>query len=141
MASEEAMIVAGIGCGRGTSSEDIVSVIFAALSNFGVARENLTAIATETSKADEDGIAGAARSLSIPVLRCPVAELGRVADRVLTRSLRVQAIKGVPSIAEASALVAAGPNARLLGARVAANRVTCAIAIGEGFGEGLGVGS
>ena len=32
----------------------------------------------------------------------------------------------------ASALVAAGSNARLLGARVAANKITCAIAIGEG---------
>jgi len=126
------MIVAGIGCGSGTSSEDIVSLIFTALSNFGIARENLTAIATESSKADERSIAGAARSLSIPVLRCRVADLGQVADQVLTRSLRVQEIKGVPSIAEASALVAAGPNARLLGARVAANRVTCAIAIGEG---------
>jgi cobalt-precorrin 5A hydrolase len=132
MASEEAMIVAGIGCGRETSSDDILSLIFLALSNFGIAQENLTAIATETSKADERGIASAARSLSIPVVRCPVADLGRVADRVLTRSLRVQEIKGVPSIAEASALVAAGSNARLLGARVAVNKVTCAIAIGEG---------
>lgn len=126
------MIVAGIGCGRETSSEDIVSLIAATLSNLGIARENLTAIATETSKADERGIAGAARSLSVPVVRCPVAELGLVADRVLTRSSRVQEIKGVPSIAEASALLAAGSNARLLGARVAANKVTCAIAIGEG---------
>ena len=126
------MIVAGIGCGRETSSDDIVSLIFVALSNFGIAQENLTAIATETSKADERAIASAARLLSIPILRCPVADLGRVADRVLTRSLRVQEIKGVPSIAEASALVAAGPNARLLGARVAANKVTCAIAIGDG---------
>ena len=109
------MIIAGIGCGRETSSEDIVSLISVALSNFGIARENLTAIATETSKADEHGIAGAARSLSVPVVRCPVADLGLVADRVLTRSLRVQEIKGVPSIAEASALVAAGSNARLLG--------------------------
>ena len=126
------MIVAGIGCRRETSSEDIVSLIFVALSNFGIAQENLTAIATETSKADERGIASAARSLSIPIVRCTVADLGRVADQVLTRSLRVQAIIGVPSIAEASALVAAGSNARLLGARVAANRVTCAIAIGDG---------
>ena len=126
------MIVAGIGCGSGTPAEDIVSLIAVALTHFGIARKDLTAIATESSKADEHGVAGAARSLSIPVLRCPVAELGRVADRVLTRSLRVQEIKGVPSIAEASALVAAGPNARLLGARVAANKVTCAIAIGEG---------
>ena len=126
------MIVAGIGCGREASSEDIVSLIAVALSNFGIARENLNAIATESSKADERGIISAARSLSIPLLRCPVADLGRVADQVLTRSLRVQEIKGVPSIAEASALVAAGPNARLLGARVAANKVTCAIAVGEG---------
>ena len=126
------MIVAGIGCGRETSSEDIVGLIFVALSNFGIAQEKLTAIATETSKADERGIASAARTLSVPVVRCPVADLGRVADQVLTRSLRVQEIKGVPSIAEASALVAAGPNARLLGARLAANKVTCAIAIGEG---------
>jgi cobalt-precorrin 5A hydrolase len=126
------MIIAGIGCGRETSSDDIVSLISVALSNFGIARENLTAIATETSKADEHGIAGAARSLSVPVVRCPVAALGLAADRVLTRSLRVQELKGVPSIAEAAALVAAGSNARLLGARVAANKVTCAIAIGEG---------
>jgi cobalt-precorrin 5A hydrolase len=126
------MIVAGIGCGRETSSEDIVSLISVALSTFGITPENLTAIATETSKADEQGIAGAARSLSVPIVRCPIADLGSVADRVLTRSLRVQEIKGVPSIAEASALVAAGSNARLLGARVAANKITCAIAIGEG---------
>ena len=126
------MIVAGIGCGRGTSAEDIVSLIAVALSDFGIAQKNLTAIATESSKADERGIADAAQSLSIPVLRCQMADLGRVADQVLTRSLRVQEIKGVPSVAEASAVVAAGPNARLLGARVAANKVTCAIAVGEG---------
>ena len=62
MAGEEAMIVAGIGCGRGTPSEDVVSVIFSALANFGIAQEDLSAIATETSKAEESGIANAARS-------------------------------------------------------------------------------
>ena len=40
--------------------------------------------------------------------------------------------KGVPSIAEASALVAAGHGARLLGTRVATSRATCAIAVGDG---------
>jgi cobalt-precorrin 5A hydrolase len=132
MAGEKAMIVAGIGCSSGTRSEEVVNLIFAALSSYGIAREDLSAIATETSKADENGIADAARSLSVPLVRCPVADLEGVADQVTTRSARVQALKGVPSIAEASALVAAGHNARLLGARVAANRVTCAIAIGEG---------
>ena len=39
------MIVAGIGCGRETSSEDIVSLIFVALSNFGIGQENVIGIA------------------------------------------------------------------------------------------------
>ena len=125
------MIVAGIGCGRGTLSEDIVSLILTVLASFGIAREKLDAIATEASKADELGIADAAQSLSVPLVRCSLADLDGAADRVVTRSSRVQALKGVPSIAEASALVAAGCNARLLGARVAANKVTCAIAISE----------
>jgi cobalt-precorrin 5A hydrolase len=132
MAGQEAMIVAGIGCRSGTLSQDIVSLILAVLATFGIAREKLDAIATEASKADECGIANAARFLSVRLIRCSIADLDRVADRVVTRSSRVQALKGVPSIAEASALVAAGHNARLLGARVAADKVTCAIAISEG---------
>jgi cobalt-precorrin 5A hydrolase len=132
MAREEAMIVAGIGCRQGASSEDIVSLIFAVLANLGIARENLDAIATETLKADGPGIANAARCLSVPLVKCSIVDLEGVAGKVLTRSARVQALKGVPSIAEASALVAAGRNGRLLGARVAAAHVTCAIATGEG---------
>jgi cobalt-precorrin 5A hydrolase len=65
-------------------------------------------------------------------VRCGLADLDGMADQIVTHSARVQAIKGVPSIAEASALFAAGQHARLLGARVAAANVTCAIAIGEG---------
>jgi cobalt-precorrin 5A hydrolase len=132
MASEEAMIVAGIGCRRGTLSEDIVSLILKTLGTLDIAPDRLDAIATEAAKADEQGIAAAARSLSVRLIQCSIADLDRVADKVVTRSSRVRALKGVPSIAEASALVAAGHNARLLGARVAAEKATCAIAISEG---------
>jgi cobalt-precorrin 5A hydrolase len=132
MAGKQAMIVAGIGCKRGTMSDDVVSLILAALASFGIPSEKLDAIATETSKADERGIAEAARSLSVRLVRCSLSDLEEIADKVMTRSSRVQALKGVPSIAEASALVAAGRNARLLGARLAAEKVTCAIAISEG---------
>jgi cobalt-precorrin 5A hydrolase len=132
MAGEKAMIVAGIGCRRGTLSEDIVSLIHAALASFSFQREELDAIATEVSKANERGIEDAARCLSVRLIACPIENLEQVADKVMTYSSRVQALKGVPSIAEASALVAAGRNARLLGPRVATDKVTCAIAIGEG---------
>jgi cobalt-precorrin 5A hydrolase len=132
MAGEEAMIVAGIGCRGGTLSEDIVNLIHTALASFSVPREKLDAIATEASKAEENGIQDAAQCLSVPLVRCPIGDLEQVADQIITHSSRVQALKGVPSIAEASALVAAGRNARLLGPRVASEKITCAIAIGEG---------
>jgi cobalt-precorrin 5A hydrolase len=131
MAGEETMIVAGIGCRRGALSEEVVSLVHAALASFGIEHEELDAIATETSKANEGGIEDAARRLSVPLIRCPIEKLGDVASEVMTHSSRVQALKGVPSIAEASALVAAGRNARLLGARIATDNVTCAIAIGD----------
>ena len=55
-----------------------------------------------------------------------------MAGQVLTPSKLVLEAKGVPSIAEASALVVAGRNARLLGTRVATVQATCAIAVGDG---------
>jgi cobalt-precorrin 5A hydrolase len=132
MAGEEAMIVAGIGCRRGTLTEDIVSLIHASLAKFSVPREKLDAIATEAAKANERAIEDAAKCLSVRLISCPIENLEQIADKVMTRSARVQTLKGVPSIAEASALVAAGRNARLLGPRVATDKITCAIAIGEG---------
>ena len=78
------------------------------------------------------GLLEAARRLSVKLVACTVADLDRVAGQVLTPSKLVLETKGVPSIAEASALVAAGRNARLLGTRVATAGATCAIAIGEG---------
>jgi cobalt-precorrin 5A hydrolase len=132
MAGEKAMIVAGIGCRRGTLTEDIVNLVHEVLARLEVPREKLDAIATEAAKANDHAIEDAARYLSVRLIACGIADLEEVADQVITRSSRVQALKGVPSIAEAAALVAAGRNARLLGPRVATDKITCAIAIGEG---------
>ena len=126
------MIVAGIGCKRGTPSAEIVALVRVALATFGIAGPDLAALATEADKAGEPGIAEAARTLALPLLRCTLQQLAQVEARLVTRSPRVLAAKGVTSIAEASALAAAGGNARLLGARLAAGGVTCAIATGEG---------
>jgi cobalt-precorrin 5A hydrolase len=54
-----------------------------------------------------------------------------MAAGILTHSPRIQALHGVGSIAEASALAAAGKNARLLLSRIASPRVTCALAQGS----------
>jgi cobalt-precorrin 5A hydrolase len=126
------MIVAGVGCRRETSADDIEQVVRMALGAFQLPAERLDAIATESAKAADPAFPQAARQLSVELIACTLDDLDRMAGQVLTSSKLVMETKGVPSIAEASALVAAGRNGRLLGTRVATAQVTCAIAIGDG---------
>jgi cobalt-precorrin 5A hydrolase len=132
MAGEQAMIVAGLGFRRGTSAEELERVVRLALESFDLPADRLQAIATETEKAAEPSLPELARRLSTAVVACNLSDLAEMAGRISTPSLRVIEAKGVPSIAEAAALVAAGRNGRLLGKRVATHQATCAIAIGEG---------
>ncbi len=126
------MIVAGVGCRRETSADEIERVVRMALGMFDLPVERLDAVATESEKATDPAFAEATRRLSVRLIACTVDDLDRVAGRVLTPSKLVLKAKGLPSIAEASALVVAGREGRLLGTRVATERATCAIAIGEG---------
>ena len=132
MAREEAVIVAGVGCRRGTTADELERVVRLALGLFDLPAERLEAIATESEKATEPAFPEVARRLSVRLVACTALDLDRVAGQVLTASKLVLKAKGLPSIAEASAIVAAGRNARLLGARVAIERATCAIAAGDG---------
>src|SRR5262249_56663170 len=103
-----------------------------ALEIFKLSAERLDTLATESAKATEPAFVEAARRLAVTLSACTLDELDRVAGRVLTPSKLVLKAKGVPSIAEASALVIAGRNGKLLGTRVATERATCAIATGDG---------
>jgi cobalt-precorrin 5A hydrolase len=126
------MIVAGVGCRRGVSADEIEKVVRMALGLFHLPAERLDALATESEQATDPAFAEAAQRLSVKLMACTVEDLDRVAGQVLTPSKLVLEAKGVPSIAEASALGAAGRNARLLGTRVATAQATCAIAVGDG---------
>ena len=126
------MIVAGVGFRRGASADEIEKVVRLALGVFQLAPERLDSLPTESAKATEPAFAEAAQRLSARMTACTVEDLDRVAGEVLTPSKLVLESKGVPSIAEASALVVAGRNGRLLGTRVATAQATCAIAIGDG---------
>lgn len=74
------------------------------------------------------GLAGLADARGLPVIAVPPEALR--AARTLTRSAASLAARGTGSVAEAAALAAAGPGARLLGPRaVAPDRMaTCALA-------------
>ena len=126
------MIVPGVGCRREITADDLENVVRMALGLFQLPAERLDAVATESEKATDPAFAEVARRLSATLVACTIDDLDRVAGQVLTRSKLVLEAKGVPSIAEASALVVAGRNGRLLGTRVAWAQATCAIAVGDG---------
>ena len=125
------MLACGIGCRRGTPAEDIEAVIGAARKQL-CSDDAIAVIATEKGKASEPGLLEAARRLGIPLVAFSVRELESVSSLLITISQAALAHKGVPSVAEAAAILAAGDNAWLLGPRVANTTTTCAFAVGEG---------
>lgn len=131
LAGDEAMLACGIGCRRGASVADVEAAIDAARAASQCADE-IAIVATETSKLDEPGLREAARRLGVPLVGYDVDALDSQAGSVLTISAAAQRHKGVSSLAEATALLAAGANARLLGPRAAVQTATCALAVGDG---------
>jgi cobalt-precorrin 5A hydrolase len=125
---DEAMI-AGVGCKAGASAGEIEVAIAEALARAGLSAGALTALATSFAKADEPGIAVAAAARGLKLLVVSQRDLEAADARIITRSERVLALTGVPSVSEAAALAAAGPASRLVGARVAVGPATCALAI------------
>lgn len=121
------MIVAGIGCRKGASADDIGTVIARALDRAGFPADGLDLIATSAAKGGEPGIAAAAAALGVPLVLVPQSDLEAAGVRTQTRSERVIALAGVPSVAEAAALAAGGPKARLILPRVAVGPATCAL--------------
>jgi cobalt-precorrin 5A hydrolase len=106
-----AMIVAGFGFRVSASETALREALERAQAAAGVTAE---AIATAADKAGAPALVAVALRLNLPLFAVPLAELGGAG----TLSRQVPARYGGRSLAEASALAAAGPGARLLVGRV-----------------------
>jgi cobalt-precorrin 5A hydrolase len=122
------MIVAGIGCRKGASQTEVEAAIDNALAQAKLAREALCLIATSDGKANEPGIVAAAAARGVPLVRVTPTDLEAAGSRTQSSSPRVKELFGVPSVAEAAALAAGGPNAILILPRITVGPVTCALA-------------
>ena len=122
------MIVAGVGCKRGTTAQEIDAAIDAALAAADETRESIGLIATSDGKGSETGIIEAAAGRGIQLVLVKPAALEAAGPRTQSSSPRVKELFGVPSVAEAAALAAAGPEAALLVPRLVVGPATCALA-------------
>jgi cobalt-precorrin 5A hydrolase len=133
MKQGHANIVAGIGCRKGVSAAEVQAAVEAAIAGHAVAGRRPTLLAAPAAKENEEGIRGAAAALGLRLTWISQTALETVNSRTRTLSARSMAAMNVGSVAEASALAAAGPDARLLAERVIVGSVTCALAQNECF--------
>ncbi|KAF0174389.1 MAG: hypothetical protein FD162_1212 [Rhodobacteraceae bacterium] len=116
------MIVAGLGFRKDAG----VASLRDALARAGGLHAQ--ALATAADKAEALVIQSLAAELALPLRAIPSETLR--SQQTLTQSPRVSALYGTGSLAEAAALAAAGPGARLLGPRVTSQdgKATAALA-------------
>jgi cobalt-precorrin 5A hydrolase/precorrin-3B C17-methyltransferase len=117
-------LVAGIGCERGASAEEIISLVTTTLASANLSAQSLAALGTVDLKADEAALHAAARHFNVPLHVFTVAQLNGVRSRLVTPSAIVEAEIGTPGVAEAAALQAGA----LIVPKQKSRRATCAIA-------------
>ena len=118
------MIVAGFGFRKGADCASLQSALEQAAKGSVV-----TAFAAPEDKAQSPCLTDIARATGLPVL--PVSAPVLAATQTPTQSAHSLARRDTGSVAEAAALAAAGPGARLLSSRcISHDRLaTCAVAI------------
>jgi cobalt-precorrin 5A hydrolase len=121
-------LIAGIGFRHATAADEILALVAEGLLQADLPGAQLAGLATAADRAGDRAIVEAAETLGVPLVAVGVEALREAGRRVVTRSVRIEALRGVGSLAEAAALAAAGPDGRLILPRIASAGATCALA-------------
>lgn len=119
-------LVVGVGTSSGSPPEEVAGLLRAALASAGLAPAAVGAVATIDRKRREPAIAALAAALGVPLRDHPAAAL-RAAE-VPSPSGIVESIVGTPSVAEAAAVLSAGPGATLVVTKRRSATATVAVA-------------
>ncbi|MCE4072619.1 MULTISPECIES: cobalamin biosynthesis protein [Pseudomonas] len=125
-------LVAGLGCRRGCTLDELRALLVQTLAEAGLDESNLTALASATLKADEEGLTALAAALDLPLALFTPQQLAACEPRLDRTSETVRTAIGAASVAEAAALLQAeaqaGAPARLLVGKRRSDQATCALA-------------
>ena len=106
-------LVLGVGSSRNADRDGLARAVEESLAAAGVSASSVAAVATVDLKAEEPAIVALAAELGVPLETFPAGVLA--AQSVPNPSTVVADAVGTPSVAEAAALLAAGPGAALIG--------------------------
>ncbi|HJV34422.1 cobalt-precorrin 5A hydrolase [Geomonas sp.] len=116
----------GIGCNRGTSAQELESVVTANLERLSLSLKSVQCIATANAKQDEAGLLAFAEKMGVPIRTFTSEELNDVGVPSPPSEHAFAAI-GAKGVAEPAAVLASG-GGRLLLHKVKDGNVTLAIA-------------
>lgn len=119
-------LAVGVGCERGTPKDEVRTLVDRTLKENSLRPAAVACYATIDIKEDEPAIAALHDNQYIRLFSAQ--ELAAQESRVQNPSEIVRDETGTPSVAEAAALAAAGPDAVLVVAKTKSARATCAIA-------------
>ncbi len=119
-------LVAGIGCNKGATRQEIVDLIKATFQKNSLALESLKCICTIEGKRDERGLIDAALELGVPLISVDPSEIRSIA--VPHPSEIVKRHIGVLSVCEATAILKS-KKGRLLVPKTKGLNVTLAVAL------------
>lgn len=120
----------GMGCNRGAPAAEMDELLTRVLAEAGLCPLALAGLASATAKSDEAGILALARARGLETRFYDAQTLDAVA--VPNPSDQPRRHLGTQSVAEAAALLAAGPGGRLLVEKRKSHNVTLAVAWGRG---------
>lgn len=124
------MLIAGIGCRRGTSADEIIAALTISCGKLNYSLGTLAALASIDIKSDEIGLCEAAKKLRLPLRFCSSTELQEIVhEQRLETSEFVKTTIGVGNVCEAAALKQIRGNKALLVPRQVVGRVTVALAL------------
>jgi cobalt-precorrin 5A hydrolase len=126
------MIAAGLGFRAGVSRAQLLGALEQALAEHGRRLDEVRALCVADLKRHNAELGALAEQLAKPLHSCALEALRAAPLATLTQSSEVLRRYGVGSLSEACALSGAlvnGSAARLLGPRLIAGSVTCALAI------------
>lgn len=98
-------VVIGIGCRRGTSQQEIEKQVERLLSELGISRSAIAAVASITLKQDEEGVLALAGKLGVPAVFLTAEEL-MLAEGDFSESEFVKATTGIGNVCERAAVLA-----------------------------------
>jgi cobalt-precorrin 5A hydrolase/precorrin-3B C17-methyltransferase len=117
-------LVVGVGTSTGAPAAEVAELVGSVLARAGLAAAAVGEVATIDRRAAEPAVV----ALGLPVRAFTAAELAAAAGLVPSPSAVVAAAVGTPSVAEAAALLAAGPAADLIVAKTTSAHATVAVA-------------